>query len=108
MTISQLDNIRNWTTLLKDSQPLLVAVLAEFCHKNMILWFKFFLPYKLIMSLLGPTAMDFNIKLRYEHFWNFQNKWHLTDFQHNSEGGRGGNRGLPSDATACIKPPPFP
>ncbi|MEQ2304684.1 hypothetical protein AMECASPLE_029770 [Ameca splendens] len=50
--------------------------------------------------------MDFNIKVRYGHFWNFQNKWHLTDFQHNFRRGKGGSRGLPSDATARIKPPP--
>ncbi|MEQ2238916.1 hypothetical protein ILYODFUR_038305 [Ilyodon furcidens] len=30
--------------------------------------------------MLGPTAMDFNIKLRYGPFWNFQNKVLTADF----------------------------
>ncbi|MED6250278.1 hypothetical protein ATANTOWER_028420 [Ataeniobius toweri] len=37
-----------------------------------------------LVSLGGrcwDPAMDFNIKLRYRLFWNFQNKLHLTDFQ---------------------------
>ncbi|MEQ2269933.1 hypothetical protein XENORESO_012457 [Xenotaenia resolanae] len=40
-----------------------------------------------ILQVLGPTAIDFNIKLWYGLFWNFQNKLHLTDFQQLRKGG---------------------
>ncbi|MEQ2289968.1 hypothetical protein AMECASPLE_038616 [Ameca splendens] len=57
--------------------------------------------------VLGPTAMDFNIKLRYGHFWNFQNKLHITRLSAQLRRGKGGSRGLPTMPLPAYKAPPF-